>query len=213
MLASLWDDAVAMTRVAEHPSHHGARGTLAYAGTLLREGTAASVARAERAIEAVLALQETRPDDAHCGNFRWTLEEETVSDLNGVEFAVEELISLLHAFEPRLGAAVVAGVRDAIALGLEEIERLDVHPSYTNIALTDICNSILGGELLAGVIADDGESFGERYVARGARRLDEWFAFTSSPAPRMSSTARRTSPSISSAWRPSPRTRPTPRSR
>lgn len=179
MLGPLWDDAVAMTRGAEHPSHHAARGTLAYAGVLLREGTAESAQRAERAIRAVLAMQETRPGDAHCGNFRWTLEEEAVSDLNGVEFTLEELISLLRSHGQQLQPTIVAEMRDAIALGLEEIDRLDVDLSYTNIALSDICNSVLGGELLGDDLIDDGESFGARFVARGARRLDEWFAFTS----------------------------------
>jgi hypothetical protein len=59
-------------------------------------------------------------------------------------------------------------VLDMIRLGLDEIDRLDVHPSYTNIVLSDICNSILGGEAI-----DD-----SAYVERGARLFDEWFAFT-----------------------------------
>ena len=164
-LASLWDDDVAMVREAQAPDFHTPRGTLAYAHVLLRDGDAV---RAERAIRAVLALQETRPLDAHRGNFRWLLEDATVGDLNGVEFMLDDLIELAGAHASSLGAAVIADMRRAIALGLAEIDRLDVHPSYTNIALSDIANSVLGGELL-------GES---RYVERGARRLNEWLAFT-----------------------------------
>lgn len=165
MLAALWDDDVAMVRDAEAPDVHTPRGTLAYAHVLLRGGDAP---RAERAIRSVIALQETRPQDAHYGNFRWLLEDPCVADLNGVEFMLDGLIELARDHGPSLSADVVAEMRQAIALGLAEIERLDVHPSYTNIALSDIANTVLGGELLNDA----------HYIERGARRLDEWLAFT-----------------------------------
>ncbi len=154
-----------MVRLREAPDLHDPRGTLAYAHVLLRAGDAE---RARRSIRAVLAMQETREDDAHYGNFRWLLEDAGVNDLNGVEFMLDELIPLLREHAEALGDGLAGEMRRAIALGLEEIDRLDVHPSYTNIALSDIANSVLGGELL-------GES---RWVERGARRLDEWLAFT-----------------------------------
>ena len=165
ILAALWDDDVAMVRTAEAPEFHTPRGTLAYAQVLLRQG---DVSRAERAIRSVLALQETRPQDAHYGNFRWQLEEECVRDLNGVEFMLDSLIELARDHAAELSDDVAGEMRAAIALGLAEIDRLDVHVSYTNIILSDIANSVLGGELL-------GEA---RYIERGARRLDEWLAFT-----------------------------------
>ncbi|MDP9236171.1 MAG: hypothetical protein M3P30_02025 [Chloroflexota bacterium] len=165
ILAALWDHEVAMVRTAEALDFHTPRGTLAYAHVLLRAG---EVGRAERAIRSVLALQETRPQDAHYGNFRWRLEELCVRDLNGVEFMLDDLIELAREYEAVLSAPVVAQMRQAIALGLAEIERLDVHPSYTNIVLSDITNSVLGGELL-------GEA---HYIDRGARRLEEWLTFT-----------------------------------
>ncbi len=165
LLESHWDESVSMVRLPEHPSYHDARGTLTYAIVLLRQGDGA---RADRAIRAVLALQELREQDAHYGNFRWTLEEEVVSDLNGVEFVLEGLNYLLRFHSEGLSPDLARDVREALALGLDEIDRLDVQPSYTNIALSDICNSILGGETL-GV---------PYYVERGARRLDEWLEFT-----------------------------------
>lgn len=165
LLASHWDDDVAMVRHPEHPAHHAARGTLDYAIVLLREGNAA---RAERAIRAVLALQETTPGDAHYGNVRWTLEEDVVSDLNGVEFTLDGLNYLLLIHANDLPPDLARDVRRAVELGLDEIDRLNVHPSYTNIALSDICNSVIAGQTLGD----------ERYVERGARRLDEWLRFT-----------------------------------
>ncbi len=168
MLAARWDDAVSMVRYGEHPEFHDPRGTLAYAGVLLREGRAESVERAAAAIRAVLAMQERRELDAHCGNFRWKLEDEGVHDLNGVEFMLDGLNFLLRANASVIPDDLAIEMRDAIELGLGEIDRLDVHPSYTNIVLSDICNSILGGETL-GI---------DEYVERGERRLDEWFEFT-----------------------------------
>lgn len=165
ILAALWDDSAGMVRTAEAPDFHTPRGTLAYAQVLLRAG---DTPRAERAIRSVLALQETRPQDAHYGNFRWQLEELCVRDLNGVEFMLDDLIELAREQTVSLSAGVVAEMRGAIALGLAEIERLDVHLSYTNIVLSDIANSVLGGELLGNA----------HYIERGARRLDDWLAFT-----------------------------------
>jgi hypothetical protein len=165
LLEEHWDDDVSMVRYAEHPSYHDPRGTLGYAIVLLRQG---DTARAERAIRATLALQETREQDAHYGNFRWTLEEQAVSDLNGVEFMLDSLNYILCHHAMDLSPELEREVRNAMALGLDEIDRLDVHPSYTNIALSDICNSIIGGETL-------GDAY---YIERGARRLDEWLAFT-----------------------------------
>lgn len=164
MLAASWDDAVSMNRYASHSEVHAPRETLAYAQVLLRAGDAD---RASRAIRAVLAMQERRETHAHRGNFRWLLEDREINDLNGVEFVLDGLNAIVR--EPTLPVEVADEVREAIATGLEEIDRLDVHPGYTNIALSDICNSVLGGE----AIGD------EEYVARGERRLEEWLALTS----------------------------------
>lgn len=168
MLEALWDDAVSMVRYHEDPRRHGPRGTLAYAGVLLRDGSADALERAERAVRAVLAIQERRPWDAHCGNFRWTLEEEVVRDLNAVEFMLDGIVPLLRDHRAQMSGALADEMREAIALGLEEIDRLDVHPSYTNIYLSDVANSVLGGEAV-------GDAY---FVERGVRKLDGWSAFT-----------------------------------
>jgi len=135
---------------------------------LLRAGTPEDVARAERIVQIVASAQETRPQDAHYGNFRWHFEDEVVRDLNGVEFVLDALNAMIREHAGTLSGAASESIRAMIALGLREIDRLDVHPSYTNIALSDISNSVLGGE----AVGDDA------FVARGHRRLDEWFAFT-----------------------------------
>jgi hypothetical protein len=163
-----WDDATAMLRYAERPDYHNPRGTLAYARLLLEDGAPPAVERARRALAAVLAMQERTRGDAHEGNFRWTLEDEGVTDLNAVEFMLDALIPIAREHAAELGDGPAAATREAIALGLREIDRLDVHLSYTNIALSDIANSVLGGELLGDA----------RMVTRGARRLRDWLSVT-----------------------------------
>ncbi len=169
ILAALWDDETGLVRYeTEFGVFHGSRESLAYADVLLRDGSAESVARAARIIANVVPMQETREGDAHHGNFKWFSEDAGVTDLNAVEFALDHLNALLIDHAGVLSEATLDAMRAMITLGLEAIDRLDVHPSYTNIALSDVCNSVLGGQAL-------GDAY---YTERGARRLDEWFEFT-----------------------------------
>ena len=167
-LRDAWDEDAGLVRyVTPFGTFHDGRGSLVYADVLLREG-ATHAATAERILRNVAAMQETRPQDAHYGNFRWLWEDAGVTDLNAVEFVLDGLNALLREHPGALSEESAALIHEMITLGLEEIDRLDVHPSYTNIALSDIGNSVLGGEAI-----------GDRaYVERGRRRLDEWFEFT-----------------------------------
>jgi len=45
---------------------------------------------------------------------------------------------------------LVAAIRRAVELGLEEIARIDVALAYTNTVLKDIANSCFGGQLPLG---------------------------------------------------------------
>ena len=169
LLAAKWDDAVGLVydKDAEGGAH-SIRGSLAYADVLLRAGDEESIARAERILAIVASAQETREGDAHYGNFRWFFEDEAVRDLNGVEFVLDTLNAIIRDHADVLSDSVSASIRQMIKLGLHEIDRLAVHLSYTNIALSDICNSVLGGE----AIGDPA------FVERGRRRLEDWLAFT-----------------------------------
>ncbi len=165
-----FDTGEAMVRIdSGFGLRHDPRGSLAYATCLLREGGADNVALAEKVIDRVLSMQETRPDNAHFGNFRWYLEDKVVADLNAVEFMLEALSQVVLGFGDRLSSPLRARVSDAMRLGLQEIERLDVHLSYTNICLLDIHNSIVCGRILGDA----------HHLERGRRKLDAWIAFTS----------------------------------
>jgi hypothetical protein len=64
-------------------------------------------------------------------------------------------------------------VLERVRLALGELERLDVHPRYTNPALMDAANRVVWGQILG----DDAP------VAAGAAKLDRWIAFTAAGAP------------------------------
>ena len=136
------------------------------ASELMASGAPAAIAEAAAIFRAVLACQEVRDTDPHQGNFRWELEDEVVEDLNAVQFVLFYCIPVLCKASDALPPALVAAMRRAVALGLEEIARIDVALAYTNIVLKDITNSCLGGQLLG----DD------NIGRRGREKLVRWMA-------------------------------------
>ncbi|MFH1738298.1 MAG: hypothetical protein ABIH23_04775 [bacterium] len=125
------------------------RGAAELAEQLLANGTAQDIATAERLLDLVVSCQEQRPGAAHRGNFLWRSKDEVVDDLNAVEFTLSYLIPMMIDSGDRLPADMRERVLESIRLGLEEVCRLDVAVTYTNIAAMDCQNSCLGGELLA----------------------------------------------------------------
>jgi hypothetical protein len=152
----------------ENGTFHESRRGAALAARLAANGTLQDLVLAERVLDAVLRCQERRPDDPHYGNFLWMWEDEAVEDLNAVQFNLEHLIPMMIRHGARLSPEMYARLRAAIRLGLDEIRRLDVLIAYTNIAVLDILNSCLGGELLADA----------QIAERGYRKLVEWMALT-----------------------------------
>ena len=136
------------------------------ASDLMASGAPADIAEASAIFRAVLTCQEVRDTDPHQGNFRWELEDEVVEDLNAVQFVLFYCIPVLCKTSDVLPPALVAAMRRAVALGLEEIARIDVALAYTNIVLKDITNSCLGGQLLG----DDNSG------QRGREKLVRWMA-------------------------------------
>ncbi len=157
-----------LAREVDETVYHATIPAMRLACDLVKNGTQGDLDQAERTIGAVLDCQERRSGHPHRGNFLWEPEDETVEDLNAVQFILLDLIPILIQWEDRLSKSLAARVRDSIRLGLEEIERIDVHPAYTNIVLKDIANSILGGELLK-----DG-----RILKRGRNKLIRWLTQT-----------------------------------
>jgi hypothetical protein len=161
-------DVYLIAKSTENGVFHESRKGAALAEDLVANGTPQDLALAEKVLDVVLSCQETHEEARHYGNFTWMLEDDVVQDLNAVEFNLEHLIPMMLHHGDRLPPEMQARVLDAIRLGLDEIHRLDVLVVYTNIALLDIFNTSVGGELL-----------GEPEIARrGYRKLVEWMAVT-----------------------------------
>ncbi len=157
-----------LSKTTENGIFHESRAGAGLAEQLVANGTPEDLALAEKVLDATLRCQERRPNDPHYGNFYWMAEDEVVADLNAVEFNLSRLIPMMIQHGDRLPSAVQERVLDAIRLGLAEIRSLDVHVAYSNIAVLDILNSCLGGELLhdAGI------------AQRGYDKLVRWMTFT-----------------------------------
>jgi hypothetical protein len=161
-------DANLIAQRTENGLFHESRKGSALAQQLVANGAPQDLELAKKVLEAVLRCQETRPDDPHVGNFYWMAEDQVVFDLNAVEFNLERLIPMMIQHGERLSVDMRQRVLEAIRLGLEEIQRLDVLVVYSNIALLDILNTCLGGELLG-----DGHTF-----QRGRQKLEAWMSLT-----------------------------------
>ena len=155
-------------QTTENGLFHESRKGASFAQKLVANGTPQDLELAEKVLNTVLGCQETHPDDPHYGNFYWMLEDRVVFDLNAVEFNLERLIPMMIQHGDRLSAEMQQRVLQAIRLGLTEIERLDVLVVYSNIALLDILNTCLGGELLKD----------ERAAKRGQQKLAAWMKLT-----------------------------------
>lgn len=157
-----------LAKHTENGVFHESRAGAALAAKLVANGTPLDIDLAEKTLDVVLNCQEHRQDDPHYGNFYWMIEDEVVFDLNAVEFNLEYLIPMMIQYRERLSVEMQARVMDAIRLGLQEIESLDVLVVYSNIAVLDILNTCLGGELLGD----------ERIARRGYQKLVDWMALT-----------------------------------
>lgn len=157
-----------IAREVDGKQFHAPIPAVVLAGSLVENGTPEDLAQAEKTLRAVLACQERRIGIPHRGNFLWEREDESVEDLNAVQFILFNLIPLMIRWRDRLSPELQDEIAEAIRLGLQEIARLDVHPDYTNIVLKDITNSCLGGELL-----ED-----EATAKRGYDKLVVWMRHT-----------------------------------
>ena len=157
-----------LKKTTENGTFHESRGGSGFARRLLENGHPDDVSLAHKVLEATLACQETRENDPHYGNFFWMAEDDFVGDLNAVEFCLESMIPMMMDYSDKLEPEMRERVLDAIRLGLNEIARLDVRVSYSNITMLDILNTCLGGELLVD----------EKIAQRGYDKLNAWIEYT-----------------------------------
>ena len=157
-----------LAKTTENGTFHESRAGARLSERLLQNGHPDDIPQAIKTLEATLACQETHPDDPHNGNFYWMAEDDVVGDLNAVEFCLESLIPLMLDNGSTLPENIQQRTRNAIRLGLDEIRRINVRVTYSNITALDILNTCLGGELL-----ND-----PTIAQRGYDKLEEWMAYT-----------------------------------
>ncbi len=119
-----------------------------YAETLVARGGEDDIARAVRVLDAVIACQEQREGARHEGNFVWSQQDQAIRDLNAVEFVMRHMIPMMIDHGDRLPEEARDRVLRCIQLAVDEIRRMDVAVTYTNVATMDCLNSCLGGEVL-----------------------------------------------------------------
>ena len=160
--------------VRSRDSAIGIRGVLRFAVEAAGRGWNAEAV--EEALALARSMQVVEPADADCGNFRWRLGDEGVSDANAVEFA-GQLLAVLRLEDdgrlvprpegrrltPRSRELVEAMARDA----LPAIRRHAVQPGHTNIRLMRIWNLLALGDLTERDARPEGEA-----------AWREWFEFT-----------------------------------
>jgi hypothetical protein len=149
-------------------AYHPTRESLAYACALVQAEGAAALPQAEAIIRRVLRDQERQPGNIHYGGFKWMDEDQGVTDLNAVQFALEQLLPFYQDYGDLLSEGLRAELLDAFRAAADELVRLDVNVFYTNITLLDTLNLTLAGQILGDA----------HLAARARRRLDEWIAFT-----------------------------------
>ena len=140
-----YDPEVSMVRDRDR---HSTREAAELAENLLANGAPQDIETAAKVLDAVIACQEQRDGARHQGNFLWNREDEAIRDLNGVEFVLRHLIPMMIRNGDRHPEDAPARMLACIRLGVDEVRRMDVAVTYTNIATMDCLNSCLGGELL-----------------------------------------------------------------
>jgi hypothetical protein len=129
---------------------HGTRNTLDYAVALLDCGDPDRLPRAEQILRRVIALQDQDPNSRTYGIWSWFLEEplEKMSppDWNWADFCGTQLLQVALDHQNRLPADLQRLVQDSILHAARSIQRRNVGPGYTNIALMGTYVTLVAGE-------------------------------------------------------------------
>ena len=142
--------------------------SLPLAHALLLRGEPGAVREAAAIVEAVLESQELSPCHPHRGNWLWLADDPEIADINAVQFVLRGLLPLLCSYGHLLPDGLQSLCRERVRLALDEQERMDVAPTYTNIHIQALFALVVGGEWL-----DDAH-----YVGLGRERWDRWVRFT-----------------------------------
>jgi hypothetical protein len=115
------------------------RPSLTYAAALLDTGVGWRITRAKEILRSVIALQDQEPTSKTYGLWPWYLEEPldrmSPPDWNWADFCGAQLLMAWIGNSDKLGAGLANDVREAIVHAARSIQRRNVSPGYTNIAI------------------------------------------------------------------------------
>ena len=118
---------------------HPTRDSLEYAVALLDTGEPDLLKRAEAILRRVIALQDQNPESKTYGIWSWFLEEPldkmSPPDWNWADFCGAQLLQVARDHRRRLLPDLAAQVDTAIRHAARSIQRRNVGPGYTNIAI------------------------------------------------------------------------------
>ncbi len=130
---------------------HPTRSSLNYAVALLDSGQEEWRERAEAILRRVIALQDQDPGSRTYGIWPWFLEEPlsrmSPPDWNWADFCGVALLQVALDHRDRLTPEVAGLVDEAIRHAARSIQRRNVGPAYTNIAIMGTYVTLVAGEL------------------------------------------------------------------
>ena len=130
--------------------------SICYVWCLIEVGDGESVRTAEAILDIVLTDQEMRPGAPDFGHFRMLFEDSFIADLNAVQLMLIELIPLALQHGDRLTPGLHDRLLASIRAGLAALDAIAAHLTYSNVAVLDVANRILGGEVVGDVAAVTG---------------------------------------------------------
>ncbi|MDD5200505.1 MAG: hypothetical protein PHC88_11970 [Terrimicrobiaceae bacterium] len=150
---------------------HNTRESLAYALALLDGGEANAKQTAAGILDRILDLQDIDPQSRTYGIWSWYLEEPLARmsppDWNWADFCGTTLLQIVLTHRSRLDPGLLERIDASILHAARSIERRDVGPAYTNIAIMGAFVTLVAAETYGVPDLLD-------YALRRIRRLDEY---------------------------------------
>lgn len=170
--SELWQTERRLTRSNHRPSPHELTGAALWAMQMYEPDRAAP--QAEAYLRRAFDAQDMKPESATYGGLPWRIGDDSISDLNAVEFALQPLGPLLIEYGDAFSKDFLAYLRPRVRASVEATLRRDVETTYTNIYVTRMVDvAILGGWLGNEELIDRAETLTDAWIEL-TRRQGVW---------------------------------------
>lgn len=163
---------------------HSTRESFEYAVALLDSGEPERLKRAEAVLGRLISLQDQDPNSKTYGIWSWFVEEPldrmSPPDWNWADFCGVQLLQVAIDHLDRLTPELRHAVRDSILHAARSIQRRNVGPDYTNIALMGTYVTLVAGERLGDA---DLVEYGRKRLRRFAEYTAEKGSFSEYNSP------------------------------